>query len=177
MAMNQASSYLSEQSKQYIPGAYGIWGSLKYYFTVNNSFVMKKLQILFFPFRHPDWQRIRTSGNTSESSHHEYAPPSRDLNAPDLYIPLMSFVTYLLVAGFVKGATGEFSPDVIGQVGSYGLVMQSIEIGLLKLALYLFKIDGATSLLDLAAFTGYKYVRYVDQGLVRIGVSLIYFMI
>lgn len=37
----------------------------------------------------------------------QYATPSNDVNAPDLYIPLMSFVTYILVAGFVKGSLGE----------------------------------------------------------------------
>lgn len=29
--------------------------------------------------------------------------PREDINAPDLYIPLMAFITYILVAGFVFG--------------------------------------------------------------------------
>lgn len=33
----------------------------------------------------------------------KYAPPRDDMNAPDLYIPLMSFITFVLVTGLLKG--------------------------------------------------------------------------
>lgn len=32
-----------------------------------------------------------------------WKPPTHDLNAPDLYIPSMAFVTYILLSGYVYG--------------------------------------------------------------------------
>lgn len=34
-----------------------------------------------------------------------YAFPREDINAPDLYIPAMAFVSYILLVGFVHGTT------------------------------------------------------------------------
>ena len=36
----------------------------------------------------------------------KYAPPILDPNAPDLYIPLMSFVSYLIITGLGLGLEG-----------------------------------------------------------------------
>jgi len=35
-----------------------------------------------------------------------YKPPVQDINAPDLYIPLMAFGTYIVVAGYALGVLG-----------------------------------------------------------------------
>lgn len=44
-----------------------------------------------------------------------------DANAPDLYVPLMSFITFVLVTGYARGSAalkdetgkfGKFSPEV-----------------------------------------------------------------
>jgi hypothetical protein len=45
LAMNSAQDFLQKQSEMYLPGAYGVWGSLKYYFTVNNSYVISRLKV------------------------------------------------------------------------------------------------------------------------------------
>lgn len=58
LAMNTAQDFLTKQSERYLPGAYGIWGSLKYYFTVNNSYVKSRLKILLLPFWHKNWRRM-----------------------------------------------------------------------------------------------------------------------
>lgn len=47
LAMNTAQDFLHKQSALYLPGAYGVWGSLKYYFTVNNSYVKSRLKVCF----------------------------------------------------------------------------------------------------------------------------------
>ena len=36
-----------------------------------------------------------------------YMPPIHDINAPDLYIPLMAFGTYVVLAGFFLGINGK----------------------------------------------------------------------
>lgn len=35
-----------------------------------------------------------------------YKPPIQDINAPDLYIPLMAFGTYVVIAGYALGVLG-----------------------------------------------------------------------
>lgn len=69
---------------------------IKFYFQVDNAYVGKKLALLLFPFAPRDW-------SLSYSSESEPVPPRLDVNAPDLYIPLMAIVTYISVAGLVLG--------------------------------------------------------------------------
>lgn len=158
LAMNSAQDFLQKQSEMYLPGAYGVWGSLKYYFTVNNSYVKSRLKILLLPFRHKNWRRMG-NGEQDESKPMQYAPPTRDSNAPDLYIPLMGFLTYILIVGYSKGTSNQFSPDVITKDASYCLVMQLIEIGVLAACLYV--LNSSISFLDLVSFSGYKYIPLV----------------
>ncbi|KAG7391204.1 Protein yif1b [Phytophthora pseudosyringae] len=158
LAMNSAQDFLQKQSEMYLPGAYGVWGSLKYYFTVNNSYVISRLKILLLPFRHKNWRRMG-NGDQDESKPMQYAPPTRDSNAPDLYIPLMGFLTYILIVGYSKGTSNQFSPDVITKDASYCLVMQLIEIGVLAACLYV--LNSSISFLDLVSFSGYKYIPLV----------------
>ncbi|KAE8986810.1 hypothetical protein PR003_g21777 [Phytophthora rubi] len=158
LAMNSAQDFLQKQSEMYLPGAYGVWGSLKYYFTVNNSYVKSRLKILLLPFRHKNWRRMG-NGEQDESKPMQYAPPTRDCNAPDLYIPLMGFLTYILIVGYSKGTSNQFSPDVITKDASYCLVMQLIEIGVLAACLYV--LNSSISFLDLVSFSGYKYIPLV----------------
>uniref|UniRef100_A0A3B4AZT7 Protein YIF1 n=1 Tax=Periophthalmus magnuspinnatus TaxID=409849 RepID=A0A3B4AZT7_9GOBI len=68
---------------------------LKYFFAVDTKYVMKKLMILMFPYTHQDW----------EVRYHRDSPltPRQDVNAPDLYIPTMAFITYILLAGMALG--------------------------------------------------------------------------
>ena len=49
----------------------------------------------------------------------KFERPVADANAPDLYVPLMSFITFVLVTGYAKGSAaalnagaGKFSPEV-----------------------------------------------------------------
>uniref|UniRef100_A0A3Q4AGF6 Protein YIF1 n=1 Tax=Mola mola TaxID=94237 RepID=A0A3Q4AGF6_MOLML len=60
---------------------------LKYFFAVDTRYVLKKLMILMFPYTHQDW----------EVRYHRDTPltPRQDVNAPDLYIPTMAFITYI----------------------------------------------------------------------------------
>jgi len=48
-------------------------------------------------------QNWRRSTTVDPSMHGNviYKRPREDINAPDLYIPLMSFITYILLVGFV----------------------------------------------------------------------------
>ena len=48
---------------------------------------------------------------------HPFLPPRQDANAPDLYIPVMAFGTYLVLCSLAMAASKRWSPDSM-----YGLV-------------------------------------------------------
>jgi len=60
--------------------------SLKPYFNVSTSYVLRKLQLLLFPWRHKPWSR-QVRRNEVSGAMEGYKPPREDVNAPDLYIP------------------------------------------------------------------------------------------
>jgi protein transport protein YIF1 len=64
--------------------------ALKPYFNVSTSYVMRKLRLLLFPWRHKPWSR-QLQRNEIAGVTEGYKPPREDINAPDLYIPGISF--------------------------------------------------------------------------------------
>ncbi|XP_036689582.1 protein YIF1B isoform X3 [Balaenoptera musculus] len=78
---------------------------LKYYFAVDTMYVGKKLGLLFFPYLHQDWE-VQYQQDTPVA-------PRFDVNAPDLYIPAMAFITYVLVAGLALGTQDSPSPHPV----------------------------------------------------------------
>ncbi|XP_065921008.1 protein YIF1B-B-like [Dysidea avara] len=132
----------------------------KYYFAVDTNYVLRKLGILMFPFIHKDW-----------SCHYNKAEPVApryDINAPDLYIPVMSFVTYTLLVGIMLGTQNRFSPEQLGFTSSSQLAWLLAEVGLVWLTLYVLGITSDLRWLDIVALLGYKYVSMI----VCIGVAI-----
>jgi len=125
--------------------------SLQPYFNVKKSYVLSKLKILLLPFLHNAWHRRQNSDRNS------YLPPNLDINAPDLYIPLMAFVTYVLLVGFFMGTRFKFTPDVLGATSSTAVVVIIIEVILLKVSTWLWNFP-PLSILELLAYSGYKFV-------------------
>lgn len=126
---------------------------LKYFFAVDTRYVMKKLFLLMFPYTHQDW----------EVRYHRDTPltPRHDVNAPDLYIPTMAFITYILLAGMALGIQKRFSPEVLGFCASTALVWVVIEVLVMLLSLYLLSVHSDLSTFDLIAYSGYKYVGMI----------------
>ncbi|XP_064295793.1 protein YIF1B-like [Phalacrocorax carbo] len=125
-------------------------GRLKYYFAVDTAYVGRKLGLLIFPFAHQDWQ-VRYQQDTPVA-------PRFDVNAPDLYIPTMAFITYILVACLVLGTQNRFSPDSLGLQASSALAWLIVEVLAILLSLYLLAVNTSLTTIDLIAFVGYKYV-------------------
>jgi len=59
--------------------------ALKHYFNVSNSYVVNKLFLVLFPWRHKPWFRKQTIGPNGQEGW--FLPPREDLNSPDMYIP------------------------------------------------------------------------------------------
>ncbi|XP_069957436.1 protein YIF1B-A isoform X1 [Cherax quadricarinatus] len=155
MAM-QYGQTLAHQGREYVDKKlekYVSMSQVKYYFAVDTQYVMKKLKLLFFPFTHSDWS-VRYEQD-------EPVQPRHEVNAPDLYIPLMAVVTYILVAGLCLGLQERFSPDVLGMQASSALVWLALEIIVTLLTLYITAIKTYIKVLDLLAFASYKYVGMI----------------
>ena len=84
-------------------------------------------------------------------------PPKLDVNAPDMYIPLMAFLTYILMAGLLLGTRKEFSPEVLGMHASYALGWFAIEVFVIFVVLQVLGLKTALKTFDIMAFCGYKY--------------------
>ncbi|XP_059161058.1 protein YIF1B-B-like [Physella acuta] len=123
---------------------------LKYYFAVDTAYVGKKLGLLFFPYTHSDW--------SIHYNQDEPVAPRYEINAPDLYIPVMAFVTYILVAGMVLGTQGRFTPEQLGAQASSALVWLIIEMVGFTLSLYILNLNTDLKYLDIIAYCGYKFV-------------------
>ncbi|XP_012664615.1 protein YIF1B isoform X5 [Otolemur garnettii] len=87
--------------------------------------------------------------------------PRFDVNAPDLYIPAMAFITYVLVAGLALGTQDRFSPDLLGLQASSALAWLTLEVLAILLSLYLVTVNTDLTTIDLVAFLGYKYVGMI----------------
>lgn len=154
MFADQASNVLNHYAQDFqAKGKTWVGSTLKYYFAVDTSYVMKKLFLLFCPFTHKDWS-VKFNPNAPVA-------PRDDVNSPDLYIPCMAYVTYILVAGFLIGTTGDFSPEKLGVQASYALAWLIMEVLIVRLALYLMGISSSLGFFHLLAFSSYKFVPMI----------------
>jgi hypothetical protein len=155
MAM-QYSQTLAGQGTEFVHKnieKYVATSKLKYYFAVDTAYVGKKLGLLLFPFAHSDWSLKFTAD--------EPVAPRYDTNAPDLYIPVMSFVTYILLAGVALGTQSKFTPEHLGMTASTALIWTTIEILALLFSMYIMNVSSCLKLLDLLSYCGYKYVGMI----------------
>lgn len=173
--------------------------TLKPLFNVSNSYVLHKMRVILFPWRHRPWSRahrapgsggVAVGGVTPSGAANAgaagggaaewqgssprragpvpgaaaamvegYAPPREDVNAPDLYIPVMSFVTYVLLISVALGFSHKFRPEVLGLTSTRALVIVGIELAFVRLACYLLNVQGDHyGILDLLSYAGYKFV-------------------
>ncbi|KAK2575440.1 hypothetical protein KPH14_011178 [Odynerus spinipes] len=123
--------------------------AFKYYFAVDTSYVFAKLAILMFPFTHKDW--------TVKYEQDMPMQPRYEKNAPDMYIPTMAFLTYVVLAGLVLGAQERFSPEQLSILASSVLAWGIIELVVHTISLYVMNLETSLATLDLLAYCGYKY--------------------
>lgn len=144
----QGTDLLNRNIKKYVSSS-----KLKYYFAVDTAYVGKKLGLLIFPFAHSDWS-LRYSKD-------EPVQPRYDVNAPDLYIPVMAFVTYILLAGVVLGTQSRFSPEHLGLTASTAFAWTVVELVVLLITMYILNVSTDLKYLDMLAYCGYKYVGMI----------------
>jgi len=131
---------------------------VKRHFNVSNSYVMRKLKVVLFPWMHKPWGRKIRRSDQGQS---EWQSPREDLNSPDLYIPLMAMVTYILLSALHSGLQDRFHPQVLGQSASTALVVLGFDLFFVKLGCYLLSVEGSAQVVDLIAYGGYKFVGVI----------------
>jgi len=159
---NYAQENLREVQARLVPGASRSWNLLRFYFHVDNRYVLRKMGLLLFPWRHRDWARVRIGDESSALSEGgmEFAPPMGDVNAPDLYLPTMASITYILFIGLLKGTKRSFNPEILQNTFSTCAVVLLLEVAAMRGGLYSLPRNSERHLasLDLVAYAGYKYV-------------------
>ncbi|KXN88694.1 Protein transport protein yif1 [Leucoagaricus sp. SymC.cos] len=132
--------------------------NLKHHFNVSNSYVMLKLKLVLFPWTHKPWVRkIRRT----ENGQSEWQPPREDINSPDLYIPVMAIVTYILLTAIHKGLEKNFNPKILGESASRAIAVVILDFIFVKLGCYFLNIHGSSQVVDLIAYGGYKFVGVI----------------
>jgi len=143
--------------------------ALKHYFNVSNSYVLRKLLLVLFPWRHRPWNRqqarVTTAGAADGQIQQQYSsmylPPRDDINSPDMYIPIMALITYILLSTVLAGLRGKFQPELLGSITTSAVGVVILEILILKVAMWVLSISNDSQLLDLVAYSGYKYVGVI----------------
>lgn len=152
---------MNEQINRYVNVS-----ALKHYFDVSNSYVLAKLTIVLFPWRHRPWSRQQYHSSHSSSDPNsriaaDFLPPCEDVNSPDMYIPLMAFVTYILLSTLNAGLNGKFEPQLLGISFSNAAGVIALELVVLWLGKYFLNINSKSQIYDLVAYSGYKFVGVI----------------
>ncbi|RYP58806.1 hypothetical protein DL770_010351 [Monosporascus sp. CRB-9-2] len=153
-AFKAGQEYLEHNANRWIN-----FSALKHYFNVSNKYVVNKLILVLFPWRHKPWSRKQTVGPNGQEGW--YLPPRDDINSPDMYIPVMALVTYILLSTLLAGLRGQFQPELLGYTASKAGVVVVLELLVLKLGSYFLSISNESQLLDLVAYAGYKFVGII----------------
>jgi hypothetical protein len=132
------------------------------YFNVNQQFVAKKLGFHVVPI---------VKLKTDSYQFNDNGVKVRELCDPDLYIPLMSFMTYVIVAGLKKGVDGnDFHPEYLNTCATFAIVLTLLEVVGAKVAFY---ICGYPQIpfLHLFSLAGGKFVNLVIHTVLTLAIQ------
>ena len=94
-------------------------------------------------------------------NHDEPVQPRFELNAADLYIPSMAFVSYILVVGYMLGMQDRFSPEVLAATSSTSITVLVLELIVIYMTTTVMSINTTLAKCDILAFCMCKYVGMI----------------
>ncbi|KAH7624272.1 putative Protein YIF1B [Nannochloris sp. 'desiccata'] len=152
----QGQTYL-QRSQAFMQSKMGFLsgGLMQYLFAVTPEYVRSKLFLLVFPFL-KKYNYVRVPEQLSGG--HKYLPPRQDVNAPDLYIPVMALWTYCLLVGIALFGSETFKPEILYNTVSTAIGAWAVHTVMLKVVLWMLGIGSTAALLELAAYAGYPFV-------------------
>jgi hypothetical protein len=171
LASSAGKSFLQSGSARMIPGLESTMLTLRHYFAVDNKYVLRKMQKVLFPFLSKQWQRQEREPGTPDTPA-QYDLPYLDENAPDLYVPVMSLITYVLLCAVCYGKAGQFNPEVLPDVTTKCFMTQVLEVLAIRFGFYTMQVP--VPFLDLFAYTGYKYLGLALNMLVALVLGTVF---
>lgn len=73
----------------------------------------------------------------------------------------MALVTYILLSTLLAGLRGAFRPEHLGSTATVAIFVMILEILIIKVGTFLLAISSSSQLLDLIAYSGYKFVGVI----------------
>eukprot|EP00891_Asterochloris_glomerata_P003014 jgi/Astpho2/3014/e_gw1.00051.94.1_t len=156
MLQQSGSTYL-QRGQDFVKSRMGFLSgsSMHYLFNVNGEYVRSKLMVLMTPWL-KRWSYARQREQIAGG--HPFLPPRQDANAPDLYIPVMAFGTYLVLCSLAMAASKRWSPDSMYGLVSSGLTAWAVHALLIKTIYYLQHVSAAVPFLEVVAYAGYPFL-------------------
>ncbi|EJW02812.1 hypothetical protein EDEG_02808 [Edhazardia aedis USNM 41457] len=143
--------------------------TLNPYFNVSNKYILNKLLLIVYPFNNKHWHQYSEYPesvyyNSEDPKYSNYSLQQSNFSNdcknktdPDLYIPLMSLFTYILLMCTNFGLQQKFTPEFITKTFIRCLSYEIIQAILVSLISYFMEIL-EISILDFLSFSGYKFV-------------------
>lgn len=78
-----------------------------------------------------------------------------------MYIPTMALVTYILLSTLLAGLRGAFHPELLGYTATVAVSVTLLEILIIRTGTFLLAISNSSQLMDLVAYSGYKFVHVI----------------
>lgn len=178
----------------------GIVNALRRYFAVSHGSTGRKCLALFVPpLGYRDVWSLKTGGLSTaadvqyrrgissgdvldcsipndDASSETWAAQNIHHLGPDLYLPLMALMTYILLCGVAKGALDNFHPEVLPSTASFATFVIALELGVTLLVFYLLGIQ-YLPILDVLSIIGLKFeslVAIIIVGLVSRGYPVLF---
>ena len=142
---------MRDQKPNVMESEYFLMRMLKPYFSVDDYLIGRKLcAMLLSPFL-----ILRRRRDRSNASRHV----SRDfpLLSPDLFIPLIGLLTYVLLASFLAVRPETDPYEIASRKILKSILTLGVEVMVMKLA-FSFYVERPTLWFDLLSWCGYKYV-------------------
>lgn len=73
----------------------------------------------------------------------------------------MALVTYILLSTLLAGLAGNFHPELLGYTATLAIAVTVLEILIIRTGTFLLAITSSSQLLDLVAYSGYKFVHVI----------------
>lgn len=163
---------VSHFQKELLQNSMAMWPSVvhgaKKYFNVNHGYVLRKIVWQLVPVPSQKKKAGEISGDDTDWTARIFEGLEQDVEEPDLYIPTMSFITYVLLCGLVHGLRDDFfNPDVLSATIWFSFLILILEVSGAKAVLYMGGAPQAP-VFDIASLLGYKYLFLSLQILVGV---------
>lgn len=157
MLQQQSATYI-QRGQAFVQQRMGFLSTdvMHYFFNLNSDYVRHKLLMLVAPFLRR-WTYSRVLEQISGG--HKYLPPRQDVNAPDLYIPLMAAATYCLLMCLEAASRHSFRPELMTSAVSTASFAWLGHAAVLKFLLHLMGMGAAVPFLEVFAYAGYVFVH------------------